>query len=148
MYTNTEHFDAKTDEISLTKWCQRTNVLLKHFWSRWRQEYITELREFNKIKNCHGILVKPNVSDVEFIEDKNFKRMDRRIGKIDKLLCSKDGEVRSAEIIVIKNGRKLKLQIPVNKLYPCECTADKDEIKWRFVKNEGTKMIEVAGGVY
>ena len=30
--------------------------------------------------------------------------MDWRIGKIDQLLCSKDGEVRSVEIVVIKNG--------------------------------------------
>ena len=57
----------------------------------------------------HEILVKPNVNNVVMIEDKNLKRIDWRIGKIDKLLCSKAGEIRSAEIIVIKNGQKLKL---------------------------------------
>ena len=147
LYTNIEHFDAKTDETSSTKWCQRINILLKHFWNSWRQEYITELREFNEIKNCHGILVKPNVNDVVLIEDRNFKKMDWRIGKIDELLYSKDGEVRSAEIIVIKNGWKLKLRRPVDKLYPFECCKDKDEIKLRFVKDEDTKMIKVAGGL-
>ena len=117
LYTNTKHFPAKTDETNLTKQCQRTNTLLKNFWNRWRQQYLKELREFNKIKNCHGILLKPNVSNVVLIEDKNLKRMDWRIGKIDKLLCSKDGQVRSAEIIVIKNGWKLKLRRPVNKFF-------------------------------
>ena len=78
------------------------------------------------------------------IEDKNLKRIDWRIGKIDKLLCSKAGEIWSAEI-VIKNGRKLKLWRPVNKLYPSECSMDKDEIRLRFVKDEGTKMTKVVG---
>ena len=72
-------------------------MLSKHFWNRWRQEYITELSEFNNIRNCHGILVKPNVNDVVLIEDENMKKMDWRIGKIDKLLHSKGGEVRSPE---------------------------------------------------
>ena len=54
-------------------------------------------------------MVKPNVNNVVMIEDKNLKRIDWRIGKIDKLLCSKAGEIQSAEIIVIKNGQKLKL---------------------------------------
>ena len=148
LYTNTEHFDAKTDETSLTKRCQRTNILLKHFWNRWRQESITELREFNKIKNCHGILAKPNVNDVVLTEDENLKRMDWGIRKIYKLLYSKDEEGRSAEVIVIKNGRKLKSRRPVNKLHLFECSADKDEIKLRLVKDEGTKIIKVARGAY
>ena len=97
LYTNTKHFDVKTDENSLTEQWQRTNILSKHFWNRWRQEYITELSEFNNIRNCHGILVKPNVNDVVLIEDENMKKMDWRIGKIDKLLHSKGGEVRSPE---------------------------------------------------
>ena len=54
-------------------------------------------------------MVKPNVNNVVMIEDKNLKRIDWRIGKIDELLRSKAGEIRSAEIIVIKNGWKLKL---------------------------------------
>ena len=82
------------------------------------------------------------------IEDENLKKMTWRIRKIDKLLRSKDGEIRSAEIIVIKNGRKLNLGRPVNKLYPFECSTDKDEIGLGFVRDEGTKTIKVAWGVY
>ena len=95
-------------------------------------------------------MVKSNVNDVVLIEGENLKRMAWRIRKIDKLLviCSKDGEIRSAEIIVIKNGRKLKLGRPVNKLHPFECSTDKDEIGLGFVRDEGIKMIKVAWGVY
>ena len=71
--------------------------------------------------------------------------MDWRIGKIDELFCSEDGEVRSAEIAVKINGRKLKLRRPINKLYPFKCSTDKDEVKLKFVKDEGTKVIEIAG---
>ena len=34
LYRNTDHFDAKTDEISLTKRCKRTSILLTHFWNK------------------------------------------------------------------------------------------------------------------
>ena len=74
--------------------------------------------------------------------------MDGRKGKVDKLLCSKDREVWLVEIIVIKSGQKLKLQRPINKLYPFECSTDKGKLKLTFVKDEGTKMIKVTGGVY
>ena len=69
--------------------------------------------------------------------------MDWRLGKIGKLLCSEKGEVRSAEIIIIKNGRKLKLQRAVNKLYPFECSTGKDKMKLKFVKDNDTKMIKL-----
>ena len=71
LHVNTGHFDAIAHETSSTKWYKRTSILLEYFWKRWREEYIIELREFNKIKNLHEILVKPNINDVVLIEDKN-----------------------------------------------------------------------------
>lgn len=84
-----------------------------------------------------------NINIIVLIKDKNLKRMDWRLGKIGKLLCSEKGEVRSAEIIIIKNGRKLKLQRAVNKLYPFECSTGKDKMKLKFVKDNDTKMIKL-----
>lgn len=84
-----------------------------------------------------------NINIIVLIKDKNLKRMDWRLGKIGKLLCSEKGEVRSAEIIIIKNGRKLKLQRAVNKLYPFECSTGKDKVKLKFVKDNDTKMIKL-----
>ena len=42
-------------------------------------------------------LVKPNVNDIVLIEDENMKKLDWRIEKIEKLLHSKGGEVRSPD---------------------------------------------------
>ena len=84
-----------------------------------------------------------NINIIVLIKDKNLKRMDWRLGKIGKLLCSEKGEVQSAEIIIIKNGRKLKLQRAVNKLYPFECSTGKDKMKLKFVKDNDTKMIKL-----
>lgn len=84
-----------------------------------------------------------NINIIVLIKDKNLKRMDWRLGKIGKLLCSEKGEVRSAEIIIIKNGRKLKLQRAVNKLYPFECSTGKDKMKLKFVKDNDTKKIKL-----
>ena len=50
--------------------------------------------------------------------------------------------------IAIKNRRKFKWQRPRNRLYPFECSTDKDKLKFKFVKDEGTKLIKVAEGVY
>ena len=32
------------------KQADRQGQLIRHFWSRWKKEYLTSLREFNKLK--------------------------------------------------------------------------------------------------
>ena len=79
-------------------------------------------------------------------EDQNLKRLDWKIGKINKLLCSNNGEVRSAEDIVINRGWKIELRRPINKLYPFEYSTEKYKVKLNFVKDEGNKAMPK--GVY
>ena len=78
----------------------------------------------------------------------NLNRMNWRTGKTDKLLCSKDGEVRSTETFVIKNGMKIKLRRPIYKNCPFEASMDKGDVILKFTKDEDPKMIKAAGGVY
>ena len=82
------------------------------------------------------------------MEDKNLNRMNWRTGKTDRLLRSKDGEVRSTEIFVIKNGLKIKLRRPIKTICPFEASMAKDDVILKFTKDEGPKMIKAAGGVY
>ena len=95
--------------------------LIQSFWSIWRKEYLTNLREahqhrFKRSKNS----INPNVDDIVLVHDEKLKRSEWRMGRISKLHTSKDGKCRSAEVIVISNGKRLTLERPINKLYPVE----------------------------
>lgn len=69
----------------------------------------------------------------------------RGIRKIGKLLCSKDGEVWSAEIIVIKNGRKFKWWNQQTNCILLNVVRNKDKVKSKFVKDQSTKLMKVVG---
>ena len=91
--------------------------------------------------------IDPNIDDVVLVHDEKLKRSEWKMGRIIKLLCSKDGKCRAAEVIVISNGKRLHwrdlltnyillnthcmvyqiimnkkvtLERPINKLYPLE----------------------------
>ena len=80
-------------------------TLVEHFWRRWRNEYLTELREFNKFKK-NKMNICPNVGDIVIIYDEKMKRSNWRLGRIDKLIISADGKIRTAEVNVITNGKR------------------------------------------
>ena len=99
----------------------------------------------------HATLCEANqkVDDVVLIENENYKRPDWRIGRINKLFYGRDNKVRSAEIIVITNGKQMPMRRPINKLYPIENESfpDTDEIPITVVNDENIPQIGV-GGVF
>ncbi|XP_046864650.1 uncharacterized protein LOC124459173 [Xenia sp. Carnegie-2017] len=80
------------------------STILEHFWSRWKREYLTNLREFHKGK----------------------KRGEWKTGVIQELICGKDKVVRGARVCVMTNGRRQVLNRAIQHLYPVEV---KDESK-------------------
>ena len=87
--------------------------LLTHFWKRWTAEYLTSSREFQKrhqSKNSSNI---PGVNDIVIIKEDKLPRQQWRLGRITKLIKSRDGNVRAADVLVGKTGA-------VNRLYPLE----------------------------
>ncbi|XP_046861952.1 uncharacterized protein LOC124455325 [Xenia sp. Carnegie-2017] len=80
------------------------SAILEHFWSRWKREYLTNLREFHKGK----------------------KRGEWKTGVIQELICGKDKVVRGARVCVMTNGRRQVLNRAIQHLYPVEV---KDESK-------------------
>ena len=99
------------------------------------------------LKKQRGKLIQPKINDVVLVEDENLKRMDWKIGKIEELIQSKDGEIRSAKIVTITNGKKSYMRRPINKLYPIESNIEDEEVKLKFVNDSDTKIIKGAGGV-
>ena len=91
------------------------STLLDHWWSSWRNDYLTELREHHKFKNRKRKL-HPRVNDIVLIADDNLKRSEWRVGRVTKLVHSKDDEIRTVELVT--KDKKTKLRRPISRLYP------------------------------
>ncbi len=87
--------------------------LVQHFWKRWRQEYLTSLREFHKTTGNNSTEIR--VGDVVHVHD-DTKRVNWRLAIVESLIKGKDGLVRAANIKT-STGRTNR---PITKLYPLE----------------------------
>ena len=110
---------ASTDEVvierDLSRRAKYINTLLNQWWRRWSKDYLTELREHQKIVSKTNS-IDPIVGDIVLIEDDKLKRSQWRIGRITELFISKDGKIRNAEVIMKDKGTRLRRSI--NLLYP------------------------------
>ena len=95
---------------------KRRNKLIQHFWNRWRQEYLTSLREFHKAFGKNEIEIK--VGDVVQVHD-DTKRVNWRLAVVERVIEGKDGLIRAADI---KTSTGFTNR-PITKLYPLEVTS-------------------------
>ena len=99
--------------------CQK---LLNDFWSRWKREYLTSLRErFNNSMHKDNLI---KVGQIVLIHD-DCPRVFWKLGKIINTFPGTDGLIRSASL----KTEKGILERPITKLYPLEilveeCAAD------------------------
>jgi len=91
-------------------------IVVKHFWSRWRHEYLTALRETHRKTGNNVQQVK--VGDVVLVHD-NTTRVNWKHAVIESLNKGGDGMIRSANIRTA-TGRTNR---PIARLYPLEVTA-------------------------
>ena len=91
---------------------------MKHFWERWTTEYLTSLREFQKHHQNRNRSNIPGLNDIVIIKEDKLPRQQWRLGRIVKLIESRDGNVRAAEVLVDKTGKYIERT--VNRLYPLE----------------------------
>ena len=128
-----EYVETKEEIIVTTENLSRRakyfQTLLSHFWSRWRREYLSELREVHShvarsYKSTGGRFIKQD--DIVLISEDRVPRNTWRVGKVESLIESKDGCVRGAHVKVFsKEGKKPTIiQRPVQKLYPVEADID------------------------
>ncbi|CAB3999832.1 Hypothetical predicted protein, partial [Paramuricea clavata] len=82
---------------------------LKHFWKRWRREYLVNLREYHKLRaDDHGV-AKVNVGDVVTVFEEDVKRNKWKLGVVEGLIKGKDVVVRGAKLRVITSGAAAKM---------------------------------------
>ena len=88
---------------------------LSQIWARWKQEYLTSLRERYNTKYCPSFV---ELGSIVLISDQN-PRTSWKLGKITKLFPSSDHHIRSVELKT-ENGFLVR---PISKLFPLEIVA-------------------------
>ena len=104
--------------ISVENVSKKVDTTLKHFWSRWAKEYLSELRERQRIIGGNNARVIKS-GDVVIVHEDFVPRHMWRLGLIENLIKGKDGHVRGAYVRIGKTGVTIKRA--VNKLFPVEC---------------------------
>jgi hypothetical protein len=101
--------------------------LLSEFWKMWRTQYLTSLREVWRHQQPHGssdIIANPGT--VVLIKD-DLPRGRWQVARIERLIQSKDGSARTAEVR-LPNGhtllRAVKMLYPLESSVDCESTPD------------------------
>ena len=100
--------------------------ILNQFWKTWRDNYLLNLRERTQVKMKESRIksnFSPSIGDVVLIKD-DLPRGKWRIGKIHELIKSRDGEARSAKVLL--PSQKI-MGRPLNLLFPLECPAERNQ---------------------
>ncbi|CAB4015917.1 Hypothetical predicted protein [Paramuricea clavata] len=125
--------ESRIEEITNNKVARRVSylrTLKEHFWLRWKNEYLLELRNVHrqKTKRQKGNCIK--VGDVVVIHEENVRRVKRKLGRIEKLIEGKDGAIRGAVVrkLTDKGGKCTEIRRPIQKLYPVELSEGDEEI--------------------
>ena len=131
-------FNAELDQVDKSKLLKRFLYLtrkLNHFWNRWRQEYVTSLRESHRgSKKSTGRIEK---GDLVLIYEENTKRGFWKTGIVEEVIKGTDGVVRGAEVRKIGRGKHEILKRPLQKLFPLEISCADN------LKKEGKEEISV-----
>ncbi|XP_028416184.1 uncharacterized protein LOC114539807 [Dendronephthya gigantea] len=105
--------------------------VLKHFWKRWKLEYLTQLREQHQPSKKDGPKIK--VGDVVLIQEDNVKRLNWPIAVIESLLKGRDGNARAATVRMFnKAGKLATTRRAVQRLYPVEVNDSEREVTAEF----------------
>ena len=107
-----------TADIGSNMWKRKRFIdsMLNHFWTRWRKEYLTSLRENQKRSKTRGNSRKVEINDIVIVHEDKQPRHMWKVGKVEQLIVSSDGQIRGVEVKLAKSGNVIKR--PVNKLYP------------------------------
>ncbi|XP_054280801.1 uncharacterized protein LOC128998611 [Macrosteles quadrilineatus] len=116
---NDMEFISKVTESDLLKMWKKGTNNLNSFWKIWKKDYLLSLRERTQHNIKQGRILStqhPQVGDVVHVHD-TLPRGTWRLGKIEVLNVSADGNVRSAKL---KLGSGKYITRPINLLYPIE----------------------------
>jgi len=104
------------DASDLQRRARAQAIVVRHFWTRWKREYLTALRETHKVTGNNEQRVR--IGDIVLVHD-DTPRIKWKLAVIERLMKRADGLVRSADIRTTTG----KTNQPIARLYPLEVTA-------------------------
>ena len=108
-----------TTATELSKRQKHLDLVLKHFWNRWRREYLSELREHHLgKKTSQSRVIKKG--DVVCVHEDNVPRHRWKLATVQELIHGRDNLVRAAVVRLASKGARVEIQRSVQKLYPVE----------------------------
>ena len=119
--SDTPDYDIDVQPQDLSRRMQHLSNVLNHFWKRWRNEHLIELRNAHRYFDQNDTIRTVSVGDVVVVHEEDQPRGKWRVGKILDLIVGSDGCTRGALVQVrSKGGKCTKLRRPVQRLYPLE----------------------------
>jgi hypothetical protein len=106
---------------------KKLDAILNHFWSRWRKEYVTSLREQQKRQTKHTKAATVNKGDIVLVYEQYTPRHLWRLGRVIDVIIGRDNVIRGAKVRIGRTGTLLNR--PINKLYPIESFRNKQSDK-------------------
>ena len=131
------------DETSCSKRFKHLTLKLAHFWKRWRNEYLSGLREYHRTRTSRNEK-EVQAGDVVTVFEDNVKRGSWKTAVVEELIVGKDKVVRGAKIRVITKGKPIRMSRPIQKLYPLEIRCVSDSTKKSGVGTTEERMSEPA----
>ena len=116
-----DNYDAPTSHEEITRRVRHVSLTMSKFWKRWKDEYLTGLRESHRLMQVPGSNGKfVAIGDLVLVHDEKQPRFLWRMGKVENLIKGEDNIIRGAVVRVQSGGRTTNLRRPVQKLYPLE----------------------------
>ena len=127
--------------VLLDAWRRGQNIV-NNFWKLWREDYLTALREkqtsdLRKMKPTTS--QHPHIGDVVQVYDETF-RGSWKVGRIARVLLSRDGKVRAAEV-QLANGHIIDR--PISKLYPLESSTPPTTAKPESERRQSARLAAI-----
>ena len=118
-----ESRSCESTHSEMNKRMKHLNFTLEQFWTRWKREYLLELRECHRYGNTNGRGEEIKIGDIVVVHDSEKKRGFWKLGVVERVITGKDENSRGAEVRVHKKGhRSTLLRRPVQRLYPIEAS--------------------------
>ena len=128
--SDTPDYDTEMRPQDVDRRMRHLSNVMNHFWKRWREEYLLELRNSHRYTTQNNTNKAVSTGDVVVVHDEDQPRGKWWIGKVEDPLVGADGHVRGAVVRVqSKGGKSTTLRRPVQRLYPLEiqCQAAEPE---------------------
>ena len=126
--TMPEQLSIPEDEtnVTLRKRFRYIARKLQHFWNRWKNEYLAELREHHDCSKGASQNKIVEIGDVVVVMDEDKKRNQWKMGVIERVIQGRDGVARGASVRLSKKGKHVHLSRPIQKLFPVEIKEEPD----------------------